>query len=70
MSPWKYPNIEGERAKRDWSKEYLAKRLGISSRTYRNWITDGRIPSDKLKKLSLLFNCSTDYLLEETDDAA
>lgn len=45
-------------------KEIYAK-LGISEKTYYNYINGKPIPSDKLIKLSQLLKCSTDYLLEQ-----
>lgn len=70
MTPWIYPNIEGERAKRNWTQETIAQKLNITTKTYRRWVTEGFIPSNKLMELSKIFNCSVDYLLETPDDVA
>lgn len=63
MKNLKYPNIEAERARRGWTVEELTKKLGVSRKTYYNWISKGRIPLDKVDMLSEMFLVSTDYLL-------
>lgn len=63
-------NIEAERGRKQMSKESLSRHLGITSRTYWNYIEGKPIPSDKLIAMSRLFNCSTDYLLGLTDRRA
>ena len=60
-------NIEAERGRKQMSKEGLSRVLGITSRTYWNYISGGPIPSDKLIAMATLFNCSTDYLLGLTE---
>lgn len=58
-------NIEAERARKQMSKEEMADRLGISVKTYYNWINEERdIPSKKLKEMAMFFGTSMDYLLE------
>lgn len=58
-------NIEAERARYGYTKESLASKLGISVKTYYNWINcDTDLPSSALIKMSQLFKVSTDYLLE------
>ena len=52
------------REQRGWSKTYVAKAIGLSSmQTYANW-EYGRTEPDfeMLKKLSNLYNTTTDYL--------
>lgn len=62
-------NIEAERVRKKLSKEQLAKKLGISSRTYYNWITEENdIPSSALIKMSIFFNKSIDYLIDTSTD--
>lgn len=59
-----YPNIDAERARIGWSRTQLAKYLGVSNGSIKNWIrgtTD--LPASKLIKMAQLFHCSTDYLL-------
>lgn len=63
-------NIEAERGRYQMSKEALSRELGITSRTYWNYLAGGPIPSDKLIHMAQLFECSTDYLLGLTDRRA
>lgn len=64
MSTLTYPNIEAERARRGYSKDEFAGLLGVSRKTYYNWIEKGKIPQSKLEKMANLFGTSTEYLLE------
>lgn len=60
----KYCNIDRKREEKGLSKRELAAEIGISLKTYYNWIngkTD--IPSSALLKMSTMFNVSIDYLL-------
>lgn len=63
-----YPNIEAERARKGMTKENLASQLGVSRKTYYNWVIKGNIPQSKLEKMSTLFEVSTDYLLGITTE--
>lgn len=57
-------NIEAERARRQMTKEKVAAELGITTRTYNNYVKgDTPIPSDVLLTMADLFHCTTDYLL-------
>lgn len=59
-----YPNIEAERARLGLTKEEFAKKIGISTKTYYNWIGGvNPIPSNALIKLSEVCQSSVDYLL-------
>lgn len=58
-----YPNIDAERARIGLTQEELSQRLGITRKTYYNWISSGRIPQKKLELMSELFGVSIDYLL-------
>ena len=60
-------HIEAERGRRQMSQEALSEELNITSRTYRNYLATGVLPSDKLIHMARLFECSTDYLLGLTD---
>lgn len=65
-------NIEAERVRMQLTKEELAAKLGIASKTYTNYVRgDTAIPSDVLINMALLFRCKTDYLLglENQDNA-
>lgn len=59
----RYPNIEAERARAQLTTEVTAKYLGVTRKTFEAWCKNGRIPATALIKLSVLFDCSTDYLL-------
>lgn len=63
----KYPNIEAERARKGMSVEALAAALGVSRKTIYNWVNSGNIPQSALKQMTILFNCSADYLLSKGD---
>lgn len=59
-----YPNIEAERARLGLSKEEFAKKLGVTTKTYYNWLGGiNPIPSNRLILLAKLCNVSIDYLL-------
>lgn len=59
-----YPNINAERSRAGMTVEDLAKSLGVTRKTVYNWMAHGNIPQSKLEKMSELFHCSIDYLLE------
>ena len=60
----RYPNIEAERARLGLSKDYVAKKLGIATKTYYNWLNGvNPIPSDSLIEMSIMCNSKMDYLL-------
>lgn len=57
-------NIEAERVRNRMTKETLAKTVGVSIKTYYNWINEETdVPSSALIKMSKLFNVDIDYLL-------
>lgn len=57
-------NIEAERARKGWTKEETAKRLGVSLKTYYNWINEETdVPSSTLLRMSQIFGTNVDYLL-------
>lgn len=60
-----FASIEAERARKGLTKEELAKKMGVSVKTYYNWL-NGRnpIPSDVLIKMSVFFGVTIDYLLK------
>lgn len=60
----RYPNINAERARKGWSLDQMAEKLGVTRKTVYNWISKGDIPQSKLIAMSELFECSTDYLLK------
>lgn len=59
-----YPNINAERSRRKMTIEELAAALGVTRKTVYNWMVRGNIPQSKLEKMSEMFNCSIDYLLQ------
>jgi transcriptional regulator with XRE-family HTH domain len=62
-----FPNIEKERERICLSKKELAKKLGVTRRSYYNWIGGKNpIPSDVLIKISDITGASIDYLLGKT----
>ena len=62
-------NIEAERVRNGMSKEDLATELGISLRTYYNWINQlTAMPSTALKKMSAVSGTSIEYLLVEGEE--
>lgn len=64
----KYENIEAERARLGLSKDNFARSLGITTKTYYNWLNGvNPIPSDVLVKMSGICKADTDYLLGLTD---
>lgn len=59
-------NIEAERVRNGMTKERLAEALGISLKTYYNWVNgETDIPGSALLKMAKLFKVSIEYLLEE-----
>ncbi len=59
-----YPNIEAERVRNGMSKAEFAKKLGVSTKTYYNWIKGiNPIPSTYLIKMAKMCNSEIDYLL-------
>lgn len=57
-------SIEAERVRKDLTKEELAKKLGISVKTYYNWVNEETdVPSSALLRMSKMFGTDIDYLL-------
>lgn len=62
-------NIEAERARKRFTKEELAKRLGISLKTYYNWLNEYTdIPGTKLMEMATLFGVTMEYLMKSVPD--
>jgi transcriptional regulator with XRE-family HTH domain len=58
-------SIEAERARNGLSKDELAKKLGVSIKTYYNWINEETdMPISKLVTLARLFGTDIDYLIQ------
>lgn len=63
-----FNSIEAERARNGMSKEELATQIGISVKTYYNWLNGvNPIPSTALIKMSDIFGVTIDYLLNRDD---
>lgn len=67
MATLKYPNIEAERARHQLTKTDVARELGVSERTYYNYLRGTPIPGPALVILAKLFGTTTDYLLGLTE---
>lgn len=58
-------NIEVERVRNRLTQKQVAGKLGVSMRTYCNWIKEETdIPGVALIKLSRMFGTSMDYLMQ------
>lgn len=58
-----YPNIDAERARKGMTIGEMTAALGVTRKTYYNWVRRGNIPQDKLVAMADLFDVSADYLL-------
>lgn len=62
-------NIASERVRIGYSQAQVAEAIGVSANTISNWEVGKFEPTGaKLKALSDLFGCTTDYLLGMADD--
>ena len=60
-------NIEAERARKGLSKTGLSRMLGISLKTYYNWLNENTdIPGTKLMKMASIFGVTMEYLMQST----
>ena len=58
-------NIEAERVRNRMTREEMADRMGISVKTYYNWINENTdIPGKALMKMSRMFGVTADYLMK------
>ena len=65
-----YRRIRDLREDNDWTQKYVADLLHISRSTYSAYENSANVvPLEILKNLALIYNTSTDYLLELTDEA-
>lgn len=65
-----YERLRALREDRDITQKEMARILNVAQTTYSDYeLGKINIPVDVLKKLSLFYNRSIDYLLEMTDDA-
>lgn len=57
-------SIEAERVRKGWTKEELAKKLNVSTKTYYNWINEETdVPSSALLRMSKMFGTDVDLSL-------
>lgn len=58
-------NIEAERVRHRLTKEQLSSVLGVTTKTYYNWVNEETdIPGIALIRLSRLFNVDVGYLMQ------
>ncbi|GIN99045.1 hypothetical protein J6TS1_49150 [Siminovitchia terrae] len=61
--------LKKERERRNWSQIYVAEKIGITNAVLSNYERNYRDPdTETLKKLALLYEVKTDYLLGITDN--
>lgn len=60
-------NIAAEMARRDITQKMMMKELGISWPTLSSYMSGNPIPSDKLEKMTAMFGCTAEYLLQQTE---
>lgn len=56
-------NIEAERGRLQMTKADMCVALGVTQKTYNEYIRGGTIPSTVLEKLRKMTGCTIDYLL-------
>jgi transcriptional regulator with XRE-family HTH domain len=62
-------NIKSERVRLGITTEQLAQKVGVHTNTVRLWERGETVPDGKnLVRLSRLFQCSPDYLLDLTEE--
>jgi transcriptional regulator with XRE-family HTH domain len=61
--------IASMRGFRTMTQEQLGGMVGVTKQTISGWETDRRVPdADDLRALCKVLNCTSDYLLEFTND--
>lgn len=58
-----FNNLNAEMARNDMTVEDLVNLIGVTRKTYYNWLHSNKIPSTKLIEMAKIFNCSIDYLV-------
>lgn len=62
-------NMRAERARLGLSLDDVARAVGVNKNSVQRWETGEVEPvSENLQKLSDLYGCTVEYLLEQTDD--
>ena len=60
--------IEAERIRHHLTREELIKQIGVSMKTYSDWVNERHdIPGKKLIRLSQIFGCPADILLQSSN---
>lgn len=56
------------REEKNWTKTYVAERLGVTLSTYSNWEYAYRLPDiETIKEIAELYDVSVDYVLDLTN---
>lgn len=63
-----HQKIKRLRMENDWTQEDLALKLGVPRSTLAKWELKITPDYETIKKIAVLFNVSTDYILGATDD--
>ena len=58
-----FNNLNAEMARNNMTVEDLVQRIGVTRKTYYNWVHSNKIPPTKLIEIAKLFGCSIDYLV-------
>jgi len=65
----RYERIQDLREENFWTQKYVAFQLNISQRAYSYYESGNRsVPTEILCRIADLYDVSTDYLLERTDE--
>lgn len=64
-----YPNIDAERARLGLTVGELTEKLGVTRKTYYNWLANGKIPQNKLVLMADLFKVSVGYLINHIQES-
>ena len=61
--------IEAERIRHHLTREELVKQIGVSMKTYSDWVNERHdVPGKKLFRLSQIFGCPADILLQSSNE--
>lgn len=63
-----FRNLEAEQARRGFTNQAVADKLGISRFSYENKKRTGKFTTLEIKALCKLFKCKFDYLFAENDE--
>jgi hypothetical protein len=65
-----YPNLEVEQTRRGHSDEYVARKLGITERAYRNRKESNAMPLSEAVALVDMYDKSMEYLFRDRGDGS